>query len=372
MRHRDDDLSPFRDDPVVKALSEPGTPAELADEAKVMTAYREAVGTAVPLQRRRSAARVATGGTVAVLVLAVSGGAAAAYTNHLPEKWQQKLHDQIPSIPEPKPATSAPSASQRPTPVVVPPQTATPSTVPTGAGKPTPKQSPGALPTATVSPQPTSSLPVVVPTHAPTSSSSPTPTPTPSPSSSEKPVPVSGAELQIHAPKRVTVGAALTVTGKLSDAHGDPIADRRIVLVERVVGVPGRHRVGSGTTSASGEVRIEAPAAQRNVRLVLRSGRAHSAPQRVVVVPILHVQVPATAAGQTSVTVAVSVTGGQTGDVVILRGASAQQATLSSSSATSFTVPVSQSRTLHYRVTVQRSHAHAAHSLAFYVPASGG
>src|SRR4051812_26798120 len=101
MRHRDDDLSPFREDPVVKALTAPATEAELAGEADALAAFRgEAPATP---RRRRSGARVATGATVAVLTLGVSGGVAAAYTANLPDSWQEKVYKQFHSIGVPAP-----------------------------------------------------------------------------------------------------------------------------------------------------------------------------------------------------------------------------------------------------------------------------
>jgi hypothetical protein len=375
MRHRDDDLSPFREDPVVKALSAPGTPAELAGEAEAVAAYREAVAAPVPMQRRRSAARVATGGTVAVLVLGLSGGVAAAYTNNLPDSWQKTVYKQFHSIgvPSPKPAKPAPPAALPPTtPAPAPVQSSAPTPAHT-VGKSEPHASPSPSATkVTASPSPTASVPVVVPT--PTVSTSPTASPTPT--SSEPPPAVDRGRLQIQvSAARVSAGAALTVTGTLTDPGGNPIANRHVALIEHIVGEPGRHRVGSGTTSSAGQVTIDSPPAQRNMRLVLRSGRIHSPAQRVVVTPILHVEVPATPVGATALTIVVSVSGALPGDVVVIRGhgdGPGQQASLSSSLQATFTLPVSQSRQLHYRAVVERTRSHAAHSLKFYVPPSGG
>ena len=378
MRHRDDDLAKFRSDPVVEALTGPASANELAGEADAVAAYREAVSTTVPPQRGRSAARVVTGTTVAVLVLGVSGGVAAAYTAQLPDSWQQKLHDEVPAlhIPAPHHHKSIPSTLPTPATTSIPSFVPTPTPAPTvTGGKPTAHSTPTASTTvATSLPTATSSVPVVLP--SPTATASTTATPTPTSTSTAPPV-VAGGQLQIRVTPgtKVPVGTALSVSGKLADADGNAVANRRVVLIERVPGEAGRHRIGSGRTSATGEVSISGPTAQRNLRLVLRAGHVHSPVQRVVVIPTLHVQVPATPAGATSVTVSVSVSGGQAGDVVVVRGPGAhdaRRATLDSSLQASFTLPVSQTQNVHYRAFVLRTKAHAAHSLPFYVPASGG
>jgi hypothetical protein len=381
MRHRDDDLSPFREDPVVRALTGPASEAELAEEADALAAYRSAVPTAP--KRRRSVARVATGGTVAALTIAVSGGVAAAYTGNLPDSWQRTVHDKVPSswgVPDaPEETPVARSPQPQPTPTVAPPtptqtQTATPTPSSTAATpKPTTPRASEAGSTPT--PIPTGSAPAGIPTTSPTPTEADTPTPTPTPSSTDKPRPPATGELQMSVVpgNRVTVGTQLTVHGTLTSRDGSPVANRRVELVARVAG-DARHRIGAGRTDSSGRVTISGPSAQRNVHLVLRAGRhLHSKVQRVVVVPIIHVQVPPTAPGATSAVVTMSVTGGQPGDTVIVRSASgSKRVTLNGSAAASFTVPVSPSQTLHYRVVVLHTKAHAAHSLAFYVPPSGG
>jgi hypothetical protein len=384
MRHRDDDLSPFREDPVVKALTGPGSEAELAEEADALAAYRAAVPAAP--KRRRSAARVATGGTVAALTIAVTGGVAAAYTGNLPDSWQRTVHDKVPSswgVPDaPEKAPVAQSPQPQSTPSLAPPApTPTPTPTPTPsstAASPKPTKTRATEAPSTPTPIPTGTLPVEIPTTSPTptKADTPTPTPTPTPSATDKPQSSVGGRLHIGvAPgHRVTVGTQLTVHGKLTSRDGSPAANRRVELIARAVGDT-RHRIGVGRTDASGQVTISGPTAQRNMHLVLRAGRhVHSQVQRVVVVPIIHVQVPPTARGATSAVVTMSVTGGQPGDTVVIRNAAggSKQVTLNGSSAASFTVPVSPSQTLHYRVVVLRTSAHAEHSLPFYVPPSGG
>jgi hypothetical protein len=173
----------------------------------------------------------------------------------------------------------------------------------------------------------------------------------------------------------VTVGTDLTVNGHLASADGTPVAGRRVILLERLAGEPGWRRLGTPVeTSASGAVTFSVPAVQHNVRLVLRA-RPHlrSAVQEVVVTPVIHVQVAPSARGASSTAVTVSVTGGEPGDVVVVRqegASSGQRGTLDGSLSATFTVPVSQHSVIHYRVLVPRTKAHAAHSLPFYVPPS--
>ncbi len=373
MRHRDDDLEPFREDPVVRALTGPATPQELAGEADALAAYREAVP--VPQQRRRSAARIATGASVTVLVVGLSGGVAAAYANYLPDSWQQKLHDEVHSIPAPeKKAPKPPVALNSPTPITPSQPAPTPTVIASSPDEP----SPTATPTASHTPSPSTSptLPIGVPSASVTPSATPTISPTTTPTASPPPTAAAGqVAITVTPGRQVTYGTQLTVKGALTDAAGNPIADRRVVLVERFPGQPGRHRAGVARTSVTGEVTFTAPPVHRNVRLVLRAGHhLRSAAQQVVVVPIIHVEVPPTAPGETSVTVRVAVAGGQQGDALVIRGPGARdlhRATLDASGSTTLSLPASPSQTVHYRAVVRPTRAHGGHELAFYVPPTG-
>lgn len=369
MRHRDDDLEPFREDPVVKALTSPGTEAELADEAQAVAAFKGAVP---PQRQRRSAARVATISTAGVLVLAVSGGVAAAYTSNLPDSWQAKLYNDLPSLHFPKPkAQPAPVvASTPPAPVSSTPSAPVPSRTPSPPASTSPMPTASVGTSAPASPRITATLPGVGGTATASAASSPTSVPTPTH------VPGGGVTVAMTvAPgTRVPVGTPLTVKGELTATDGGDVANRRVVLVERIVGVPGRQRLGTARSDENGAVSFSVPAVERNVRLVLRARRhAHSTATRVVVIPLIHVQVASTAQGATSATVTMTVNGAQPGDVVVVRGAngSRQQAKLDASMTATFAVPASPSRQMHYRALIPRTRAHAAHSLAFYVPASG-
>jgi hypothetical protein len=372
MRRRDDDLSRFRDDPVVKALSGPATPAELAGEAEALAAFRAAANSAPPL--RRSAARVAASGTAAVVIVGLTGGVAAAYTDHLPDSAQRTLHNALGSIgvPAPKhhhahlasPATTAqPPASA---PVPVPAST---------SASPEASRSPAVTtPTATASSSPTAGVTTTPsPSLTPTETSESTPTPT-------APVgvgPLAGATLAISvsAPK-VTVGGSVIVTGRLVGADSAPVADRRVGLRYRQVGVPEWRRLGPQQTASDGSVRFTLSGIDHNLRLALHSGRhLHSTVAQVRVVPIITVNVPPPVAGARSTTITVKVAGAQPGDVVTVRRPGgrkgSQDATLDRTLTVTFTVPESQRRNLHYRVFVGRTKAHAGHSLPFYVAASG-
>lgn len=369
MRRRDDDLSPFRDDPVFKALSAPPTEAELAGEADAVAAFQAAVP---PRRSRRSAARVAAGSSAAVVTLALTGGVAAAYTNSWPHSVQKELYQDFHSIGVPSPkATHAKAASSTP-PVAPPPPTVatTPVPVDTG-GTPKPRTTPTSQPSPKVSPSATPSLSVVIPSSTPTTSPSPTP------SSTQSPIAAASLTMSISPGTRVSAGAALTVNGKLAAADGSAIANHRVVLAERIVGEPGWHRIGGPLrTSSSGEVSFSVASLQRNVRLVLRARRhVHSTVQEVVVIPIIYVQVAPSSPGATSTTVSVTVKGAQPGDVVVVRQIGVrergQRTTLDGSGSATFTVAVSPTQAIHYRAVVRRTRTHAAHSLPFYVPSSG-
>ncbi|HVV77452.1 MAG TPA: hypothetical protein VHC43_15610 [Mycobacteriales bacterium] len=373
MRHRDDDISRFREDPVVKALTAPASDAELADEAQARAAF----SAAVPQRpRRRSAARIATTSVAAVVTLGVSGGVAAAYTASLPDSWQAKLHKDLSSlhIPAPKAKPTPRIASPSPPPVsVIAPPTAvqtSPSHAPTVP--PRPHSSPTSAPTSPPpTPQISPTLPVTVQTTPP--ATTPPPPPPTSPPTSP---PATAVQLTITVSpgNRVPVGSQVTVEGSLTAADGSPVANHRVVLTERPAGEHWQ-RVGTPVrTSASGEAAFTIPSLERNARLTLRAGRhVHSTPVRVVVIPVIALTVAPTAPGATSTTVSLQVRGAQPGDVVLVRHrGGSQQATLDGALRASFTVPVSQTQVIHYRAVVSRTKAHAAHALAFYVPASGG
>ena len=92
MTGHDDDLSPWNDDPLVRALRGPGTADELASRDEFMAAFRAAPAARRPTpigsgRLRRAGRRLGGGGTAVVAAIALGAGAAAAaaYTQNLPD-----------------------------------------------------------------------------------------------------------------------------------------------------------------------------------------------------------------------------------------------------------------------------------------------
>jgi len=105
-----DDLAPWADDDLVRALRAPGTDVELADEQQYVSAFREARGSTSSVRplARRTVGRLGAGGTAVVLTVALTSGMAAAYTGHLPDPVQQIAHSVIGA---PAPRTSIRSST---------------------------------------------------------------------------------------------------------------------------------------------------------------------------------------------------------------------------------------------------------------------
>jgi hypothetical protein len=368
MRHRDDDLARFRDDPLVQALTAPGSESELAGEAAVRAAFRESV----PARgQHRLAARVGAGGTVIAVAVALSGGVAAAYTAAWPDSVQRVLHDALGGVGVPAPdkpprPTPGGGAAVAPVPAAAPAISSTPTPPPRTSLSPLASAA-GAAATGTSTTPPASATSIAVGTTSPS----------PSATGAGRSRPVAGAQVGISvSAERVPAGSGVSVDGVLTAPDGTPIAGKRVVLFVRLAGSPGWRRVDVGTTANDGKVSFDVPAVDHNTRFVLRAGhRVRSSVARVVVVPVITVQVAGTAPGAQSTTVTVTVSGADAGDIVVLHRAgvrtSSQQGRLDGSLTASFTVPVSQTRELHYRVVIGRTASHAAHALAFYVPPSG-
>ena len=378
MRRRDDDLSPFRDDPVFQALTGPGTPDELAGEAEAIAAFRASTQTQ---PRRRTAARVAASGTAAVVVLGLSGGVAAAYTAHLPESAQQTLHDAFGSIGIPAPHPHHHKSGAAATPITSP----APAPVPVqSSAQPQPHatSSAGAGESESPAPTETSTLPVALPTPTvtPTATASTSASPTPTPTQTRT-GPFRGATLAITATDaKVMFGGSVTVTGRLVAADSSPIADRKVWLRYRATGTPGWSHLGPQLTATDGTAAFTVPDVQHSLKIVLHAGHhVRSAVTRVAVVPVITVRVSPIAAGSTSTVISISVAGAQPGDVVVIRADGGRQSgrqggqrvTLDGSLSATAAVPVSQTQAIHYRAFMPRTRAHAAHVLRFYVPASG-
>jgi hypothetical protein len=110
---------------------------------------------------------------------------------------------------------------------------------------------------------------------------------------------------------RVGFGGSLTMSGVVGAADGTAIAGRRVRL--QVLGPKRWRSVGSATTDAGGSVAIATPAARVTVRYRFRAPNGvHSLPWRVVMVPMIGASAAADG------TIDASVTGGRTGDRVIL------------------------------------------------------
>src|SRR5579884_3703325 len=140
MRRRHDDLQAWRDDPLVQALTAPGTAEELADEQRALDTFRSAGP-----RRLRMLHRLGAGGTALSIALVASGGvAAAAYSRALPAPLQQAASTVFgwAAVPAPPPAArriasgnhAHLAARARPAgsaPAVVSPPAVTPAATPT-------------------------------------------------------------------------------------------------------------------------------------------------------------------------------------------------------------------------------------------------
>jgi hypothetical protein len=360
MSRFDDDLSPFRDDPVFQALTGPATPDELAGEASAVAAYR-AANAGRP--RRRIAMRVGTSGAVAAVAVALSAGAAAAYTAVLPTPVQDTLHDAFGTLGVPAPLhhRHAQGAAAETTTSPEPPgPAAVVASSPAPTGRPSPQPSsgtPSALPTASASPTATT-LPVVAIT--------PTSSPTPSMSPSGQP-PLPGASLVITTDEsEVSFGTAVAIAGKLTDQQGVPVVGREVALVEHLVGEPGWNKVGDeAATGADGQVSFAVPPLDHNARFALHAGgHVHSSVVTVSVDPTITTAVATPAADASETTVTVTVVGAEEGDVVLLdrlgRHPMTRTADLSTTGQATFTVPVPIEHRVRYRIAVRPTDAHKA------------
>lgn len=93
-----DGLEEFEDSPLVRALRAPGTPEELAGEARFVAAFRDARRPLPPAVRGgrtgRVVGRIGVGGAALLATVTLTGGmAAAAYTQRLPHSVQALAHD---------------------------------------------------------------------------------------------------------------------------------------------------------------------------------------------------------------------------------------------------------------------------------------
>lgn len=377
MAGHDDELSPWGEDPLVRALRAPGTSSELAGEQEIVTAYRRA------MPRRgfgRVVGRLGAGGTAIVTTIALSSGvAAAAYTQNLPDPVQSVVHSFLgpvgvpaarpskpiarPPVTTPVPGSSSPSSSATPNPSTSPSTTPLPSP----AAKPSsqPSQRPAGRGDDRPSSAPTRSL---TPAATPTSTSSATPSPDPGPTNARR---VPFAVTITPSASSLSPGEAVTLAGVVTSADGKQLSNRTVRLKLRTPGVPGWVLVARGRTGTDGSYSLSSPGLNRTslLRVIAGNKKAKSTPVRVVVQASL-------AASWSGGLITITSTGAQPGDVVdVLRRkgghlVKVRQVTLDANA--SVLLPGKQLRRsykLRFRLPPTRAHGTAVAVLQ--VPAAG-
>lgn len=365
-----DDLAGW-DDPIVRALRAPGSPAELVGEREILTAYRASRPTR---GRLRLVSRLGASGSVALAVVALSGGvAAAAYTQTLPDPIQRIAHRMlapigVPAAPtDPEPGVTAAAA---------PPKSA-PATASSG---PTPS-APHATAHAAAARHPSTHPahhhsgapgPTTAPTKAPAVAPA-SPRPVTTPPKTTAPVAPRPRPANVSASasaRRVVVGGTVAVSGVVTDGNGRPLSGRPVVLLGHQPGHPGWTRLASGSTDRTGSVVLTPGPLHENTGLRLRTRhQVHSASTRVVVVPTV-------SATPRSEDVTVRTDGGTPGDSVLLyrvrRGQRIRlaHAVLDTSGATSFSVPTAR-RSVRFVVVLSKTPQHARAATGFRVAGSG-
>lgn len=316
----DDDLSAWRDDPLMRALCAPGTSAELAAEPEMVAAYRRV------MSHRgvgRVAGRLGAGGTAIVTTIALSSGvAAAAYTQNLPDPVQSIAHEVLGSIGVPsadsvESAEVAPLSSPESAAALRPPAMdgqESPSAPDAPRSKSATKLTPGPIPI----PKP-SSNPKPEPTGTPDSVSGPSavdPSPATSEASAESTTSTAEATTgstpkrdpkasPIHARRtpvavsatasatRVASGSTVVLTGMVTSDGDDTgyrsVGDQPVWLKLHTPGVPGWAVVAHGRTNADGSYSLTSPDLTTTSILRVSTGhrKARSERVRVVVQPTL-------------------------------------------------------------------------------------
>lgn len=315
-----DDLTPWDDDPLVRALRAPGTADELAGEAEFLAAFRAAqpaAGTAEPGgptgrgRLRLVGRRLGGGGTAVVVAVALgAGAAAAAYTQNLPDPVQRAVHGVLGPVGVPAP--------EKPRTDPTPGADGSPDAPRTSGREPgsVPPQSPTEEPSEVPSESPTES-PTDSPTESPTDAPTAVPTPSPTDSPTSTPTPVVPSALSVTAAShRGAPDEMVAFSGTVSAADGAAVADQPVSLLRR----EGRTwaSVATGTSDASGAVSIAAPALTRTSVFRLGAGDAvASDPWRVVLVPTLTLT---SRPDGSSAEVVVTARGGRAGDRIELLG----------------------------------------------------
>ncbi|TNM42872.1 hypothetical protein FHP29_07705 [Nocardioides albidus] len=271
--HDDDGLDEFADSDLVRALRAPGTPDELAGEARFVAAFRDAHRTEAVRGRAalggRVAGRIGVGGAALLAAVTLTGGvAAAAYTRHLPHPVQVIAHDTfgavgVPPAPPVAPRTKAPRPTATPDP--------DPTTGESADERRPPQPTRSAGPGDQRSPRsdgPTSATSAATGTDAPSTDPAagtasgfpggPTgPTGPTSPGSDDPStdVPASPAVTPTRvgataSARRVTTGGHATVTAIVRD-HGELVEGAEVWLLQRR-GTDGWTRTASAVTGEDG------------------------------------------------------------------------------------------------------------------------
>ncbi|GAA1767638.1 hypothetical protein GCM10009795_012550 [Nocardioides hankookensis] len=313
---------------IERALSAPGTVAELADEETYLAMFRAAQagaapGVVVPMTGR-TARRVGTTAILAASVALATTGVAAAYSSNLPEPVQRAVHSVLAPLGVPKPKPDVPPAEPevQPTPVApsptpVPPPHPRPShsQAPRPSEKPSPTAiEPSASPTDEATTESPSADPSATESGSPSASPSTSPTAEPTPTTPPAPVPASVAISSAGAGQQVAPGGTAIVTGTVSAADGTPVPGARVALEARS-GSQGWTQVATARSGSDGSVAMSTGPVQRSTELRLAAQGVRSPSLTLVVQP--SVSASAATSADTA-TVTVSTTGGQSGDQVVL------------------------------------------------------
>jgi hypothetical protein len=366
MRRREDDLVAWADDPVVRALTATAEPDELAGGEAIFAAYR-----ANTTNRSRGGARVlrrigGTGVAALVTVAALSGAAAAAYVQVLPDPMQQAVHDiftPLHTIGVPSPPKPAPAKLNAHRLAHLPHSTTTPNAVHGGRSQSGVVVAPG--PSATSSSAATGASPQ--PSSSPAASASPSPSPSASPQ----------LTVSVSAPKRVGYQRAFAVTGVVR--YGADVSANRYVSVwiKRVEDSQWSKLGSTQQTDSDGRVSFSISGFDENTKVQLRTGggKVHSTVATVVVLPRVSVSVAAAANG-TDDLVTVSTAGARPGDVVYLDrkdGSSwtvkVQSTTLDSNGKAQFRIAMPATGSQSYRVRVVYTSVHGTGTKGFALSA---
>lgn len=369
----DDDLTTWRDDPIVAALTAPGTDAELAGETDALAGFRAAV----PIRsRRRFIGRLGVGGAAVSAAVIFSSGAAAAYTASLPRPVQDFIsHVTNPlglGVPAAQPARKAANSVPRRTAAPTSAPTAPPSVAPSPTVRPHVTASARAHHPAAPnrSPRPTASpTPVVSTTATATATASPSPTATATP-------PTVGSITISTSASVVAVNATVTVAGQLASPDGSPAAGQQVWLLERQVGAAGVSQVATGTTQADGRISLTTPPITHSVRLrLVTESKLRSAAIGVRLQPTIMATVSHSSGAGADAAILIATTGAAPGDSVTIE----QQAVggwravatneLDGTGMARFAVTSPTGRPDRYRAVLPRSPAHRAAVIRFVVTA---